>query len=88
MRRPKLLEEIGNLPNMITLGRVVLIVPVLMLIDPVDPISNFMAMALFALASFFDSVSSGSTMPAIDSGFTCEMGRRATCSDTSCGSAR
>lgn len=47
-------REILNLPNLITIGRLFLIPPVLVLIDPTDPIANFYAALLFASASLLD----------------------------------
>lgn len=47
-------REILNLPNLITIGRLFLIPPVLVLIDPTDPINNFFAALLFASASLLD----------------------------------
>jgi CDP-diacylglycerol--glycerol-3-phosphate 3-phosphatidyltransferase len=47
-------REILNLPNLITIGRLFLIPPVLVLIDPTDPIRNFIATLLFASASLLD----------------------------------
>ena len=47
-------REILNLPNLITIGRLFLIPPVLVLIDPTDPINNFIATLLFASASLLD----------------------------------
>jgi CDP-diacylglycerol--glycerol-3-phosphate 3-phosphatidyltransferase len=47
-------REIVNLPNLITIGRVFLIPPVLWLIDPTDPVRNFIAAMLFAAASGLD----------------------------------
>jgi CDP-diacylglycerol--glycerol-3-phosphate 3-phosphatidyltransferase len=47
-------REILNLPNLITIGRVFLIPPVLWLIDPTDPVRNFFAAMLFAAASGLD----------------------------------
>jgi len=47
-------REILNLPNMITIGRLFLIPPVIVLIDPTDPILNFIACLLFAAASGLD----------------------------------
>jgi CDP-diacylglycerol--glycerol-3-phosphate 3-phosphatidyltransferase len=47
-------REILNLPNMITIGRLFLIPPVLWLIDPADPWRNFLACILFAAASGLD----------------------------------
>ena len=49
-------REIVNLPNLITIGRLFLIPPVLVLIDPTDPIRNFLAALLFAAASGLDIV--------------------------------
>ncbi len=49
-------REILNLPNLITIGRLFLIPPVLVLIDPTDPIRNFIAALLFASASGLDIV--------------------------------
>ena len=43
-------REILNAPNLITIGRLFLIPPVLWLIDPTDPIRNFIATILFAAA--------------------------------------
>ena len=47
-------REVLNLPNLITIGRLFLIPPVLVLIDPTDPVRNFMAALLFAAASGLD----------------------------------
>jgi CDP-diacylglycerol--glycerol-3-phosphate 3-phosphatidyltransferase len=47
-------REILNLPNLITIGRMFLIPPVLWLIDPTDPVRNFIAAMLFAAASGLD----------------------------------
>ncbi|MBC8073931.1 MAG: CDP-diacylglycerol--glycerol-3-phosphate 3-phosphatidyltransferase [Deltaproteobacteria bacterium] len=47
-------REIVNAPNLITIGRLFLIPPVLWLIDPTDPIRNFIATVLFATASALD----------------------------------
>lgn len=47
-------REIFNLPNMITIGRLFLIPPVMWLIDPADPWRNFLACMLFAAASGLD----------------------------------
>lgn len=47
-------KEIINLPNLITIGRLFLIPPAIYLIDPTDPVSNFMACLLFATASGLD----------------------------------
>jgi CDP-diacylglycerol--glycerol-3-phosphate 3-phosphatidyltransferase len=54
--RGRFTREVLNAPNLITMGRVLLIPPVLVLIDPYDPLRNFIAMALFALASVLDLV--------------------------------
>ncbi len=53
-RYDALKREILNLPNLITIGRLFLIPPVLVLIDPTDPIRNFFAALLFATASGLD----------------------------------
>lgn len=47
-------REVLNLPNMITIGRIFLIPPVLMFIDKTDPWSCAYAMLLFMLASVLD----------------------------------
>ena len=47
-------REILNLPNMITIGRLFLIPPVIWLIDPTDPVRNLWACLLFAAASGLD----------------------------------
>lgn len=47
-------REMFNVPNMITLGRLFLIPPVIWLLDPTDPIRNFFACLLFATASGLD----------------------------------
>jgi CDP-diacylglycerol--glycerol-3-phosphate 3-phosphatidyltransferase len=47
-------REILNLPNMITIGRLFLIPPVIWLIDPADPVRNLWACLLFAAASGLD----------------------------------
>lgn len=49
-------REILNLPNMITIGRVFLIPPVLMLIDKTDPWRCVMAALLFTVASVLDLI--------------------------------
>jgi len=49
-------KEVLNLPNMITIGRVFLIPPVLWLVHPHDPWRNFLAMLLFSAASALDLV--------------------------------
>ena len=53
-RLQALRREIGNLPNMITLGRLFLIPPCLLLTKAGDPLSSFLAMLLFLLAAFLD----------------------------------
>lgn len=53
-RLEALKKEISNLPNLITIGRLFLIPPVIVLIDPTDPILNFVAALLFAFASALD----------------------------------
>ncbi|MFO7563354.1 MAG: CDP-diacylglycerol--glycerol-3-phosphate 3-phosphatidyltransferase [Enhygromyxa sp.] len=56
-RRPRLegfKREILNLPNLITLGRIFMIPPILMLIDKTDPFKGFLAMALFLIAGALD----------------------------------
>lgn len=55
-RYDALKREILNLPNLITIGRLFLIPPVLVLIDPTDPIRNYIATLLFAAASGLDIV--------------------------------
>ena len=52
----RLKREIGNLPNMITLGPVALIPPVCWLVDINDPMSSYLAMLLFCFASALDVV--------------------------------
>lgn len=47
-------REVLNLPNMITIGRLFLIPPVLMLIDKTDPWRCVLATMLFMLASLLD----------------------------------
>ncbi len=47
-------REMLNLPNMITLGRLFLIPPVIWLIDPTDPVRNLYASLIFAAASGLD----------------------------------
>ncbi len=47
-------REMLNLPNMITLGRLFLIPPVIWLIDPTDPVRNLYASLIFAAASLLD----------------------------------
>jgi CDP-diacylglycerol--glycerol-3-phosphate 3-phosphatidyltransferase len=56
-RRPRLegfKREILNLPNLITVGRIFMIPPILMLVDKADPIKNAAAMALFLIAGGLD----------------------------------
>jgi CDP-diacylglycerol--glycerol-3-phosphate 3-phosphatidyltransferase len=50
------MQEVLNLPNIITMGRLLLIPPVLILIDPFDPLKSFYALLLFGLASFLDLI--------------------------------
>lgn len=49
-------REIGNLPNLITVGRLFLIPPCLLLMRNGDPVSNFWAMMIFLLAATLDVV--------------------------------
>jgi CDP-diacylglycerol--glycerol-3-phosphate 3-phosphatidyltransferase len=49
-------REVLNLPNMITIGRVFLIPPVLYLIDKTDPVKCIYALLIFMLASILDLV--------------------------------
>lgn len=53
-RYEALKREILNLPNLITIGRLFLIPPVVVLIDPTDPVRNAIATLLFAAASGLD----------------------------------
>lgn len=53
-RLDRLRREIANLPNMITVGRLFLVPPVLLLADVHEPVNGFYAMLLFLLASFLD----------------------------------
>lgn len=46
--------ELLNLPNAITIGRLFLIPPVIMLVDPAHPRRNFVAALLFGLAAVLD----------------------------------
>lgn len=55
-RLDALKREILNLPNLITIGRVLMIPPVCMLIDQRDPVLNFAAFLLFLIASALDLV--------------------------------
>lgn len=55
-RLQTLKHEIGNVPNMITLGRLALIPPTLALLDQRDPHANFYACLFFLLASVLDIV--------------------------------
>jgi CDP-diacylglycerol--glycerol-3-phosphate 3-phosphatidyltransferase len=47
---------VWNLPNAITIGRLLLIPPVLLLVHPTDPLRNAAAAGLFALAGVLDAV--------------------------------
>ncbi len=47
-------REVLNLPNMITIGRLFMIPPVLLLIDRSDPFKCLIAMLLFMIASALD----------------------------------
>lgn len=49
-------KEVLNLPNMITIGRIFLIPPVLMLIDKTDPWRCVLSALLFMLASVLDLI--------------------------------
>lgn len=49
-------REVLNLPNMITIGRLFLIPPVLLLIDKTDPLRCVAAALLFMLASVLDLI--------------------------------
>jgi CDP-diacylglycerol--glycerol-3-phosphate 3-phosphatidyltransferase len=49
-------QEVLNLPNIITIGRLLLIPPVLLLVDPYDAMKSFFALLLFAFASFLDLI--------------------------------
>ncbi|MCB9701587.1 MAG: CDP-diacylglycerol--glycerol-3-phosphate 3-phosphatidyltransferase [Myxococcales bacterium] len=49
-------REVLNLPNMITIGRVFLIPPVLLLVDKTDPYKCVYAMLIFVVASVLDLV--------------------------------
>jgi CDP-diacylglycerol--glycerol-3-phosphate 3-phosphatidyltransferase len=56
-RRPRLegfKREILNLPNLITLGRIFMIPPILLLVDKTDPFKGVLAMALFLIAGGLD----------------------------------
>ncbi len=55
-RYQRLKREVMNAPNMITIGRVFLIPPVLLLIDKTDPYKCVYAMLIFMLASVLDLV--------------------------------
>ncbi|MEE9384829.1 MAG: CDP-diacylglycerol--glycerol-3-phosphate 3-phosphatidyltransferase [Nannocystaceae bacterium] len=55
-RLDALKREVVNLPNMITMGRVLMIPPVCLLIDQRDPWMNFWAFLLFLAASTLDLV--------------------------------
>ncbi len=54
MSYDSLKREIWNLPNMITIGRLLLIPPVLMLMHPTDPGRNLAAALVFSVASALD----------------------------------
>ena len=57
MRRfERLKREIWNLPNMITIGRLFLIPPVLLLVDKTDPVKCVWASLIFVVASLLDAV--------------------------------
>lgn len=56
MRYEAFKREMFNLPNAITVGRVLMIPPVLVLVDTNDPWRNFVAMVLFAVASALDAL--------------------------------
>jgi CDP-diacylglycerol--glycerol-3-phosphate 3-phosphatidyltransferase len=47
-------REILNVPNMITIGRILMIPPILMLVDKTDPFKGVLAMALFLIAGGLD----------------------------------
>ena len=47
-------REILNLPNLITVGRILMIPPVLVLVDRTDPFKGIIAMALFLIAGGLD----------------------------------
>jgi CDP-diacylglycerol--glycerol-3-phosphate 3-phosphatidyltransferase len=56
-RRPRLegfKREILNAPNLITVGRILMIPPILLLVDKTDPFKGFLAMALFLIAGGLD----------------------------------
>lgn len=56
-RRPRLegfKREILNAPNLITVGRILMIPPILMLVDKADPFKGVLAMALFLIAGGLD----------------------------------
>ena len=55
-RLDSLKREILNLPNLITIGRVLMIPPVCMMIDQRDPVLNFWAFFLFLGAGALDLV--------------------------------
>ena len=58
-QRPRLegfKREILNAPNMITVGRILMIPPILLLVDKTDPIKGFLAMALFLIAGLLDLI--------------------------------
>jgi CDP-diacylglycerol--glycerol-3-phosphate 3-phosphatidyltransferase len=49
-------REILNAPNLITVGRIFMIPPILLLVDKSDPFKNFLAMALFLIAGALDLI--------------------------------
>ncbi len=55
-RYERLKREVLNLPNMITIGRVLMIPPVLLLVDRADPFLCVLGMILFMLVSALDIV--------------------------------
>ncbi|MGB1274129.1 MAG: CDP-diacylglycerol--glycerol-3-phosphate 3-phosphatidyltransferase [Nannocystaceae bacterium] len=55
-RLQRLKRDVVNLPNMITIGRVFLIPPVLLLVDRADPFLCVLGMILFMLVSALDIV--------------------------------
>jgi len=54
MSYESLRREIGNVPNLITLGRLFLVPPVIALMHPTDPLRNLLAALVFAVASGLD----------------------------------
>lgn len=49
-------REILNAPNLITVGRIFMIPPILLLVDKTDPFKSFLAMALFLIAGALDLI--------------------------------